>query len=181
MIFNPDRHHRRSIRQGYNYSQEGSNFVTICTNERRCLFGDIYEGERRLSELGMMVGKWWLKLSSNFSLIETDAHVIMPNRFHGIVVLRGYLCSAPIRAHTWVRPDQYIVQVTQRFLLMNIFDMLRRIPPTMGLESWQRNYYEHVIRNENALNALRNYIAANPSQWASDPDNLDCSPRGPFQ
>ena len=90
MKHDPDKYHRRSIRlNDYDYAQEGSYFITICAHNRECLLGDIANGEMSLNEMGTMVKKWWLKLKSKFPLIETDAYVIMPNHFHGIIAAVG--------------------------------------------------------------------------------------------
>ena len=84
------KHHRRSIRlPGYDYSQPGMYFVTICTQDRECLFGEIMDGELRPNAAGQMIEKWWAKLVAKFSSIEIDEFVVMPNHLHGILVLVG--------------------------------------------------------------------------------------------
>ena len=90
MKFNPDIHHRRSIRlQEYDYSANGAYFVTICTQGRECLFGDSVDGVMRLNDAGQMLETWWQKLPTKFDAVKVDAHIIMPNHFHGIVRIVG--------------------------------------------------------------------------------------------
>ncbi len=181
MIFIGDNHHRHSIRlRHYDYALEGAYFITICTRDRQCLFGNITNDEMALNEWGVMVEKWWRKLNSKFPLVETDACVIMPNHFHGIVVLVGADPSVcpDLGAHVGAP----LPQVVQWFKTMTTNEYIRygkkNSPSRWTPKLWQRNYHEHVIRNAKALDAIRNYIDANPSHWTNDPDNPDC--RRPF-
>ncbi|MCD6580158.1 MAG: transposase [Desulfuromusa sp.] len=88
--YNPDIHHRRSLRlKGYDYSQAGAYFVTICTQNRGCLFGEILDKEMILNDPGRMVEKWWGELNNKFPQSKTDEYMIMPNHFHGIIVTVG--------------------------------------------------------------------------------------------
>ena len=99
MKYDPDKHHRRSIRlKGYDYSQAGAYFVTICTQDRECLFGDVVDGEMRLNDAGQMVHRIWNDLSVKYPDIEMDEFVVMPNHVHGIIMLsgRGDPCDRPI-------------------------------------------------------------------------------------
>ena len=88
MKYNPDKHHRRSIRlQGYDYSQYGAYFVTLCTQNRECLFGEIVNGEMILNEYGKIVEQCWFNLPNYYNNIVLDAYIIMPNHFHGIIFI----------------------------------------------------------------------------------------------
>jgi REP element-mobilizing transposase RayT len=88
MIHGPSRRHRRSIRlKGYDYSQEGAYFITICTQDRVCLFGDIVDGKMRLNDKGQHVEKCWHEILVHFPNVELDEFVIMPNHVHGILVI----------------------------------------------------------------------------------------------
>lgn len=90
MTYNPDIHHRRSIRlREYDYSSNGAYFVTICAQGRACLFGDILDGEMRLNDAGRMVAEWWVKLPGKFPNVALDEYVVMPNHFHGIICIVG--------------------------------------------------------------------------------------------
>jgi putative transposase len=120
MRYDPERHHRRSIRlRGYDYRAVGAYFITIVAQDRACLFGEVVDGEMRLSEAGRMVERWWLELNCRFPHVLTDAYVVMPNHFHGIVVIHSpppdttappdvgadlRVCPDSMGAHTQVRP-----------------------------------------------------------------------------
>jgi putative transposase len=116
MKYNPEIHHRRSIRlKGYDYSQQGAYFITICTHNRECLFGKIVNGAMVLNDAGKMVEKWWYELNTKFPNIEPDAHITMPNHFHGIIIIVGAdlrvcpnnadLCVCPNNADPRVCPN----------------------------------------------------------------------------
>ena len=88
MQYNPDKHHRRSIRlQGYDYSQPGIYFITICTKNHECLFGEILNGEMRLNDFGKIAHQCWLEIPNHFPHIQLDEFVIMPDHIHGIIIL----------------------------------------------------------------------------------------------
>ena len=88
MKYDPEKHHRRSIRlKGYDYTQIGAYFVTVVTKNRECLFGEVIEGETRLNNAGQVIERWWVELNHKFSMVETKEFVVMPNHFHGIVVI----------------------------------------------------------------------------------------------
>ena len=90
MQYNPDKHHRRSIRlQGYDYSQPGIYFITLCTQNRECLFGEILNGEMRLNEFGKIAHQCWLEMPHHFPHVQLDEFVIMPDHIHGIIVLNN--------------------------------------------------------------------------------------------
>ncbi len=202
MKHDPETHHRRSIRlKDYDYSQEGAYFVTICTHERRCLFGEIDGGEMRLNGIGKVVRAEWLRSAEIRREIYLDAFVVMPNHLHGIVFLMSNMQQAFVGA-TGGRPS--VPAKRERiFVLENQGDCQSPLHPrgpayrslaafiggfksactglinelrcTPQILVWQRNYYEHVIRGDKSLDAIRNYIEANPAQWANDPDNPDLS------
>lgn len=101
MTYNPDKHHRRSIRlKGYNYSQAGAYFVTACVKDRECLFGDIVDGEMQLNDAGEMVKFVWNELPNRFSDIYLDEFIIMPNHIHGIINFVGAVLALPDNAMT---------------------------------------------------------------------------------
>ncbi|MEX0269032.1 hypothetical protein AB3R30_07810 [Leptolyngbyaceae cyanobacterium UHCC 1019] len=88
MAYNPAKHHRRSIRlKGYDYSSPGAYFITICTHQRDCLFGEIADGTMHLNQLGQIVSASWQRLPHHFLNVELDAFVVMPNHIHGILIL----------------------------------------------------------------------------------------------
>jgi putative transposase len=164
MLYDPDLHHRRSIRlQGYDYAQAGAYFVTICVYNRECLLSEIVDGETQLTEIGRIVVKTWDNLLSRFSCIELDMFVAMPNHVPGIIVIvdssQGAASSAPTLGRI-VRAFKSLSAVA-----------CNRVLDRAGVPFWQRNYYEHVIRDEDDLDRVRQYIVENPGRWAEDPEN----------
>ena len=143
---------RRPLRlPGYDYAQTGDYFVTVCTCTHATLFGTIADGAMRLNDRGQVVHDTWLHLPDHYP-IELDAFVVMPNHAHGIVVIGAGLKPAPTLSE--------IVRAFKTF-------SARRI----GHPIWQRNFYEHIIRNETALERIRQYIVDNPAQWEFDREN----------
>jgi len=187
--YDPEKHHRRSIRlKGYDYSQAGAYFVTICTQNRACLFGEVVDGEMRINEAGRMVQSVLDEMPTFYPGVEIDAFVVMPNHVHVIVVLVGATpCGRPtVGGQTQGRaqaqgqaqgpaPTLSLPDVVHRFKTLTTkryADGVKQLgwPPFPG-RLWQRNYYEHIIRNEESLNRIRVYITNNPLQWDLDREN----------
>jgi REP element-mobilizing transposase RayT len=169
--------------QGYDYASPGAYFVTICTHQRQCLFGAVVEGELRLNAFGQMVNACWQRLPFHFPHLNLDAFVTMPNHVHGILILtdsgRGEAfgtervgqsenhCSnaSPLRPRG-TTPGS-IGAIVQNFKSVSAQRMNRRCQPNT-IKIWQRNYYEHIVRNEISLQHLRQYIQNNPLSWKED-------------
>ena len=175
MCYDPERHHRRSIRlKGYDYTQPGAYFVTICTYDRRCLFGRIVDGAMRLNLFGKIVRDEWFKTSQVRQNVVLYPHefVVMPNHIHGIIRIVGNLVGAQRRCAPTCR-----INVTPGSLgaIVRAFKSAARrinqIRNTLGQPVWQRDYYEHIIRNEDELNRIRGYIVDNPLRWHLDREN----------
>ncbi len=160
---------RRPIRlQGYDYSRAGAYFVTVCTHDRLCLFGEIADRRMALNDAGRMVQQVWDDLPNHYSHVELDECVVMPNHVHGIVVIVGAgFKPAPTKRHGL--PE--IVRALKAFSARRI----NEIRNTPGVKLWQRGYYEHIIRNDDELNRIREYIANNPMKWEMDRENPDIS------
>ncbi len=167
--FNPNLHHRRSIRlAGYDYSQSGAYFVTICTVHRACLLGEVLDGEMTLSTLGCVVDECWLWLQNQYEFVELDTYVIMPNHLHGVIfILDSDYTGGSRTAPTKRKPLGGLIGAFKTTSTKRV-NSVRQTP---GLQIWQRNYYEHIIRNEADLNRIREYIHYNPAQWAQDSEN----------
>jgi len=185
MQHDPDKHHRRSIRlKGYDYARAGAYFVTICVQNKECLFGNIADAEMRLNDAGHMVARWWQELAHKFSTVETDEFIVMPNHFHGIVVLVGAdlrVCPVPdTRAEPGANggaPLRNVAlgEIVQWFKTITTNEYIRGVEqhdwqPFAG-RLWQRNYYEHIIRTDDELERIRDYIVGNPAKWAMDEEN----------
>jgi REP element-mobilizing transposase RayT len=193
MKYDPDKHHRKSIRiPGYDYSQKGWYFVTICINHYELLLGDVVDGEMVLNEIGKLVVYHWIRLPQHFKHIELDQYQIMPNHLHGIIhIIRkmtndgdntvGAMHSnlnnqtrqnniagnaSPVQRLHGTIPGS-LGAIMQNFQSITC-RKIHKINKTLGSRLWQRNYWEHVIRDENDLNRIRDYIINNPLKWPED-------------
>lgn len=194
MSYDPDRHHRRSIRlKGYDYAQSGAYFVTIVTQRRACLFGQVTNGQMQLNDAGLVAKACWLAIPEHFPFVELDAFVIMPNHIHGIIVITdtgvgannhsprtvGANVGAGANDHSprpspFRSPSQTIGSIIRGFKI-GVTKWFRANTDVYVV--WQRNYYEHIIRDEPALQRIRYYIAANPVRWTDDSENPDAPGR----
>ena len=182
MKYNPEKHHRRSIRlKGYDYSQPGWYFVTVVAQNRDCLFGEIADGEMLLNEIGIIVRDEWIKTAEIRPEIRLDEYIIMPNHIHGIIIIvddnrrhatgRGDPRGTPTRpVAPTIKPGpkpKSIGSIMAGFksAVTKRVNAYRGAP---GQKLWQRNYWEHIIRNEIELNRIRNYIINNPKNWDED-------------
>lgn len=186
--------HRKSIRlKGYNYSQNGAYFVTICTDKWFCLFGNIEKGEIQLNKYGEIVFEEWQQSSTIRKEIELDEFTIMPNHIHGIVIINNVTNApqtvgakgtspdtnshaqqakgpSPLQRPTFRMKPKSLSSFMSGFKssVTKRINILRNTP---GAPMWQRNYYEHIIRNEYRLNRIREYIINNPLKWHLDREN----------
>jgi len=177
MKYNPDKHRRRSIRlKGYDYSQPGAYYITIVTQGRECLFGEIVDGKMILNDAGKFAQKCWMEIKRHYPNVIMDEFVIMPNHVHGIIVIVendqhvGAIHELPLRESPIQRRKMILPKIIGRFK-MNTAKHINKMRNSPGVRVWQRNYWEHVIRNENELNRIREYIINNPLQWAMDNEN----------
>jgi len=197
MSFNPEICHRRSIRlRDYDYRDAGAYFVTICSFQRECLFGEVVDGEVRLNDAGGMVSDLWEVLPERFQTVRTEEHVVMPNHFHGIIMIldgRGEPCVRPSfrkddnrgkgdqeqkgdhKDRPYGTEDNSLARVIQAFKSLTTHAYIEGVnfqewPPFPG-RLWQRNYYDRVIRSEKELANIRQYIVDNPAKWDLDENN----------
>jgi len=176
-----ERHRRRSIRlKGYDYTRDGAYFVTLCTQERVCVFGTVADGEMQLNECGRGVVDSWLWLAERYPYVHLDEWAVMPNHMHGIIVIvddrrggRGGSRTAPTgpvgqtAAPIKRKPLGRLIGAFKTVSTRRVND-IRSTPST---KLWQRNYYEHVVRDDLSLRRMRGYIAGNPSRWELDREN----------
>jgi REP element-mobilizing transposase RayT len=204
MTYNPDIHHRRSIRlREFDYRNAGAYFVTICAFQRECLFGEVVDGEMRLNGLGVATEACWRAITNHFPNVQLDEFVIMPNHLHGIMDITtsesvgsnvgakqassaspgfdncgnnvddcnkgeaGGSFASPLRDGT---VSGSLGAVIQNFKSVST-RKINKIRNNPGCPVWQRNYYEHVIRNEADLANIRQYIVNNPLKWDLDENN----------
>ena len=183
MAYTPQSHHRRSIRlKEFDYTQAGYYFVTIVVKERQCLLGEIIGEEMHLNDVGKMVAASWEWLGDHYHYVELDEYVVMPNHLHGIIVFRDSANGAIVshrRGDSRIAPTVPQSQGTKRKPLGRLVGAFKTVSTrrlnldrgTPGSPLWQRNYFEHVIRSEESLSQIRQYIRSNPSLWALDREN----------
>jgi REP element-mobilizing transposase RayT len=179
-------HHRRTIRlQGYDYTSPGAYFVTLVTHQREQVFGSVIEGQMRLNQFGEIVAGEWMKTAQirPVVVLHPDEFVIMPNHLHGII---------------WIIETDGATRDGMESVRTEVVGATRRVAPTLvansigaiigqiktistkqvnalrgtpGTPLWQRNFYEHIIRNEAEFEKIWNYIDSNPQQWQEDREN----------
>jgi len=252
MVYNPQIHHRRTIRlKGYDYSQSGAYFVTICIKNRECLLGKVVNGKMIINPCGEMIAKWVYKIEDKFNGIKISIFVVMPNHFHAIITNAGHIIGtnnaivgAAPRGRPVVDPTNHVVDPTNHVvdpadhvvdptdhiigtnnaivgaapsgrpivdptnhvvdpadpndnihlddcvgqqggpkwpplrLVVGWFKTMTTNEYFRGVKAlewkpvdktlWQRNYYEHIIRNEQSYNEITEYIRNNPKRWQTD-------------
>lgn len=171
MKFDPQNHHRRSIRlKEYDYTQPGAYYITIVTHQREHLFGEIENGALKLSKFGLVAKQQWEKLPKRFLNIRLGASIFMPNHMHGVIQIIESSRHAPTEA--FQKPVSGSIPTIVRSYKSAVSYRINLMRGTDGVPVWQRNYYEHVIRNHEDWDRIERYIEANPSQWAEDKENL---------
>lgn len=186
--YDPQIHHRRSTRlKGYDYSQNGAYFITVCTHGKQCLFGQIADGNMELNDLGRIVLAEWLAAPKIRESVELDEFVVMPNHFHAaFLILSGWADQPTPVARAEEGVCQYAPTPTVGFhspsltagaivrgFKSAVTSQINAKRDTLGQPVWQRGLYEHIIRNEHDLSQIRQYIANNPAKWQLDRENPD--------
>ena len=186
MKFDPDKHHRRSVRlQGYDYSQDGIYFITICAINRECIFGEIdnnipvgaglaparIKGRPQgsplhapahieLTEIGQIIDTHWRNIPNQYNNIQIDEYVIMPNHIHGILIKRATVTLGRV------------VGSFKSKCAIDYLKYIRRNNLNKSAKIWQRSFYDHIIRNERSLYKICKYIINNPLTWQFDIENI---------
>jgi putative transposase len=181
MGYDPGKHHRRSIRlAGYDYSLAGAYFVTIITHNKVSRFGKVIAGEMHLNRLGEITERKWLELESRFPFLKLDEYVLMPNHLHGILVItcKGAAGSSRDTGNedAQLRPSgQQKLEIAANSLAVIVRSYKSSVSRWFngnrfyhGETLWHRNYYEHIIRNEQEWEQIRLYIQTNPANWLSE-------------
>lgn len=187
------RHRRHSIRLPlHDYSQPGAYFVTICAQDRLCLFGEVRADIMQLNPAGQVVHEAWQAIPSVSAGVATGPFIVMPNHIHGIIEIAGNPVGAihelpqdELHHHELPHGEGAASRIQRRNMLlpkiigrfkMQTAKAINQSRAKPGLPVWQRNYYEHVIRNEADYGRIAEYIADNPRRWNEDalhPDNWD--------
>jgi putative transposase len=177
--YDPRIHHRHSIRlKGYDYSQEGMYFITIVTQGSLSVFGEVVTGEMRLNRSGEIVQKWWGTIEDHFPNVKTEIFIIMPNHVHGIIHIdnnRKGTVSVPEGYHGYDRGESTsplrrkptLGQIVAFFKYQTTKE-INMMKGGQVTKLWQRNYYDHIIRNQEDLELTWLYIESNPDRWETD-------------
>jgi putative transposase len=178
MKYNPDIHHRRSVRlKGYDYSKKGLYFITICIQNYLCLFGNIKKGEMKLNNAGLMIKHQWQALIHRFDKIKLHEFIVMPNHFHGIVEfvgapLVGVQNTVPSTSGQPQGIAPTVGDVVGVYKSLTTNDYIQNVKQNnwqrFNKKLWQRNYYEHIIRDEISYHQISEYIQTNPLKWGDD-------------
>ena len=182
---------RQSIRlKGYDYSQEGLYFITMCCQDRIHLFGEIIEGEMHLNDFGKIAYEEWMKTPEIRTNVSLSNFIIMPNHMHGIIsidykmsietnkntnkfnspthtigaIIRGYKGASTKRINNLIRQIKEDSHSTGE--LQFAPTLIKSFPGEGSI--WQRNYWEHIIRDEQSLYRISEYISNNPKNWKAD-------------
>jgi REP element-mobilizing transposase RayT len=167
--------HRKPNRlKEYDYSQGGYYFVTICTKDKTDYFGKIEDGNVFLNEYGNIVHVQWLWLEKQYEYVKLDEFIIMPNHFHGILIIEdGGFESVVTGRDLSLQPKRKTKPLSG---LIGAFKTVssKMIHRNGSLDfAWQRSFYDHIIRNERSLDEIREYIQNNPMRWELDRGNLE--------
>jgi REP-associated tyrosine transposase len=194
MTYDPRVHHRRSIRlRGHDYRNGGAYFVTCCVQGKECLLGSVVETDMVLSECGQLIQRAWAAIPQRFPPVILDAFQVMPNHWHGVLVIPGPGLEPSLAAATGatvihprpaaigavVRPGQAPALQNSRPSLGDVIGAFKsvstiavnRLLARAGQRLLQEDYFEHVIRNVDSLTKIRDYIRTNPARWQEDPEN----------
>ena len=176
-MYDPNIHHRQSLRwRRHNYSSPGFYYVTVCIQGHRCLLGNVNSGVMNLNDAGRMVDAAWSQISIRFPTMQPDEHVTMPNHFHGIIQIMDVgapLVGAPKPAgRAGTRPAPTLGDTVGAFKSVTTDEYIMGVHqldwPRFQNHFWQRNYYDHVIRDQDELEKIREYIRRNPLMWTCD-------------
>lgn len=171
----PQRHTIRLT--DYDYSQEGLYFVTICCQDKICRFGNISNSEVILNESGKIAHDEWLNTPQLRPNIELGTFIIMPNHIHGIIIVRNQIvgtnCIRPNIdkngvCNTPLQPPSQTLGAIIRGYKSAVTKQIKQLNNVSDIRLWQRNYYEHIIRNEASFSNISDYIVNNPYNWEND-------------
>jgi len=182
MTYNPQYHHRRSIRlKGYDYSQAGLYFITICVNDRSCLFGNITNKEMILNDAGKMFERWYYELENKYPDKRCHEMIVMPNHFHCIIENQSDFAPEVLHNIEWSdskygqhnkKINASISDAMDWLKTMTTNEYIRGVK-TLGWQRFngkflQRDYFEHIIRDVTDYERISNYIIDNPARWDED-------------
>ena len=167
-------HNRKSIRlKEYDYSQPVEYFITICTHDKKCVFGEVIEEQIRLSLIGEIVKNYWEKLPKHFPKVKLDEYVIMPNHIHGIIIItegRDLINQIPTKSNfpLMKNPKMTLGKIIRHYKAHSA----KYIHDSGYVDfQWQPLFYDRIVRNDKELDNIRDYIINNPLKWFLDEEN----------
>ena len=156
--------------QTWDYGSNAHYFITICTHNRDCFFGEVCNGKMQLSTIGHIANSCWYEIPNHFPFVALGAHVIMPNHVHGIITIdkpnvqtQNFL-SLPQSKNQFRPQSQNLASIIRGFKI-GVTKNARLIHADFA---WQPRYHDHIIRNEKSYQNISNYILENPLKWAED-------------
>jgi REP element-mobilizing transposase RayT len=169
MKYDPNQRHRTSIRlTGYDYASAGIYFITICTHQRECLFGEVIAGKMHLNQFGTIIRGHWLKLPNHHPHLRLDTFIVMPNHLHGLLVLEEAIAPKGRINLDKTNPQRHgIPEIIRGFKTFSA-RQVNRMRQSPGLPIWQRSYHDRIVRDDIALENIRQYIQTNPESWMED-------------
>ena len=180
---------------GFDYTQSGAYFITLCVQHHECLFGEIHDGEVRLNGFGKIVRECWNDLPNHYPMVELGSFVVMPNHVHAIVILwnNREKPEPPIAVNSvsgielsnvgaGLKPAPTFVPSMKPFKRHGLSEIVRALKTfsarrinilrgTLGVSVWQRDYHDRIIRRDTSMFRIQRYIAMNPSNWERDREN----------
>jgi REP element-mobilizing transposase RayT len=173
---------RRSIRlQGFDYSQPGAYFITICAHGKRCIFGKIVSDQMKLNAIGRIVNECWLEVPRHFPNVELESYVVMPNHVHLLFDIQPrarHAVRLPAKnktTGTFRRPVAHSVPTIVRSFKSAVSKRVRQMLQKPAFQVWQRNYYESVLCDGREFRSALHYIMENPARWHVDEENPQAS------
>jgi putative transposase len=177
MSANNPKFHRKSIRlPEYDYSQEGAYYITICAQNRRCLFGEIANGRMLLNQYGKIADQCWQAIPQHVTNTLLGEYIIMPNHIHGTIIITEpslgtrHAVSLPSRK-LFGKPQSGSLSTIVRSYKSAVTKQINVVRAKNEPAIWQSRFYEHVIRNDKSYNRIRRYILDNPLYWPQDDEN----------
>jgi REP element-mobilizing transposase RayT len=178
----------------YDYCQPGGYFVTLCSYERAQVFGTIRDGQVALSEAGQVAARVWRSLPEWFPHVTLDCYVVMPNHVHGVLLLLPKAGMSVVqggnRAKHGFAPTTDARQAAKGTQAKSLSALIQAYKSSVTRECnrllggnrliWQRGCFDHVIRDEQGLQRIREYVSWNPSQWSLDRENQSRTGLNPF-
>lgn len=166
--------------QGYDYSQNGMYFITICAKDREEFLGSIIGEKMALSDIGKIANEYWQEIPNHFPFVNLDEYIVMPNHIHMILEIiknantRNRRDEAMPRLYTGKYPQMSKISPKSGSLSVIIGSFKSIVAKTANKQfprigfAWQSRFYDHIIRNDESLQKIREYIQTNPQMWERD-------------